>query len=97
MIRRPPSSTLFPYTTLFRSPSQASRHRLSKKPNPWSSFAGSRKASRSKQQSPLSKQLLSTLLMILKGSFPLSRKGYRNKGIREYGNRGIREYGNRVY
>src|SRR5258705_8585198 len=29
MIRRPPRSTLFPYTTLFRSPARArSRHRL---------------------------------------------------------------------
>src|SRR5271165_7388724 len=27
MIRRPPRSTLFPYTTLFRSPSQAARAR----------------------------------------------------------------------
>src|SRR5688572_31442803 len=27
MIRRPPSSTLFPYTTLFRSPSGRRRHR----------------------------------------------------------------------
>src|SRR2546430_3043839 len=27
MIRRPPRSTLFPYTTLFRSHSQFSRHR----------------------------------------------------------------------
>src|SRR2546422_4958433 len=26
MIRRPPRSTLFPYTTLFRSPSGVSRH-----------------------------------------------------------------------
>src|SRR5947199_1977773 len=26
MIRRPPSSTLFPYTTLFRSPLRAARH-----------------------------------------------------------------------
>src|SRR5437667_4254672 len=28
MIRRPPRSTLFPYTTLFRSPTSASRSRL---------------------------------------------------------------------
>src|SRR5947199_7518045 len=28
MIRRPPRSTLFPYTTLFRSDSGAGRHRL---------------------------------------------------------------------
>src|SRR5688572_32107253 len=27
MIRRPPRSTLFPYTTLFRSPDHAGRHR----------------------------------------------------------------------
>src|SRR2546427_9561773 len=27
MIRRPPRSTLFPYTTLFRSPDQATGHR----------------------------------------------------------------------
>src|SRR5690349_931203 len=26
MIRRPPTSTLFPYTTLFRSPPEAQRH-----------------------------------------------------------------------
>src|SRR5256885_7384365 len=26
MIRRPPRSTLFPYTTLFRSPADAARH-----------------------------------------------------------------------
>src|SRR2546429_7121008 len=29
MIRRPPRSTLFPYTTLFRSPSNAERHKES--------------------------------------------------------------------
>src|SRR2546425_4830228 len=29
MIRRPPRSTLFPYTTLFRSPAEADRDRLS--------------------------------------------------------------------
>src|SRR2546429_4521934 len=30
MIRRPPRSTLFPYTTLFRSGYQTPRHRLSR-------------------------------------------------------------------
>src|SRR3712207_8474552 len=30
MIRRPPRSTLFPYTTLFRSARRAARHRLRK-------------------------------------------------------------------
>src|SRR5260221_5038706 len=39
MIRRPPRSTLFPYTTLFRSPSSSSprsRHRC--RPWPWLSW-----------------------------------------------------------
>src|SRR5436189_3989104 len=36
MIRRPPRSTLFPYTTLFRSRGEAPRHRRA--------FAGSRAA-----------------------------------------------------
>src|SRR2546430_12783341 len=36
MIRRPPRSTLFPYTTLFRSESPTSEHPKSyRKPNPW--------------------------------------------------------------
>src|SRR2546430_9212604 len=34
MIRRPPRSTLFPYTTLFRSPSRARRRRHSPPPTP---------------------------------------------------------------
>src|SRR3712207_8246527 len=32
MIRRPPRSTLFPYTTLFRSPGRAPAHRLEQLP-----------------------------------------------------------------
>src|SRR2546428_4879838 len=31
MIRRPPRSTLFPYTTLFRSPVHRARHRATEK------------------------------------------------------------------
>src|SRR2546430_10135086 len=34
MIRRPPRSTLFPYTTLFRSARQLQRHRLLPEPVP---------------------------------------------------------------
>src|SRR5258706_13418380 len=33
MIRRPPRSTLFPYTTLFRSPALAGPGRLSRRPH----------------------------------------------------------------
>src|SRR5436189_5297155 len=39
MIRRPPRSTLFPYTTLFRSPTRATDRRMS-------AFAGSPKGER---------------------------------------------------
>src|SRR3712207_8483284 len=40
MIRRPPRSTLFPYTTLFRSPkTQLGRVRISLDPNPQLLFA----------------------------------------------------------
>src|SRR2546426_2038716 len=34
MIRRPPRSTLFPYTTLFRSPTLRARHRRPSSPTP---------------------------------------------------------------
>src|SRR6266480_5942309 len=34
MIRRPPRSTLFPYTTLFRSPSAGRRRRACPRPGP---------------------------------------------------------------
>src|SRR5260221_6601829 len=42
MIRRPPRSTLFPYTTLFRSPSTATRPRARPGPAAASSPAGSK-------------------------------------------------------
>src|SRR2546428_7606608 len=35
MIRRPPRSTLFPYTTLFRSP-KSNRLKTTSRPSPWS-------------------------------------------------------------
>src|SRR3712207_8781277 len=35
MIRRPPRSTLFPYTTLFRSAEVAERHRVRRVHLPW--------------------------------------------------------------
>src|SRR5256885_12693716 len=41
MIRRPPRSTLFPYTTLFRSP----RPGHSTSPTPWSCTSGSARPS----------------------------------------------------
>src|SRR5260370_5633532 len=55
MIRRPPRSTLFPYTTLFRSRSSApryswhiSRPRLGRSSSPWGS-GGRRTAARSEE------------------------------------------------
>src|SRR6478752_8136647 len=44
MIRRPPRSTLFPYTTLFRSPHRATRP--DRWPGPGPSDAGDRKSTR---------------------------------------------------
>src|SRR5258708_40042290 len=38
MIRRPPRSTLFPYTTLFRSPQQADKHNQNTVPYDLSHF-----------------------------------------------------------
>src|SRR5216684_6601204 len=46
MIRRPPRSTLFPYTTLFRSPSDASRSAWWPAPPSASSSARDRKSTR---------------------------------------------------
>src|SRR2546430_13080243 len=40
MIRRPPRSTLFPYTTLFRSLLQLLRHLLNRSSDLYSSFFG---------------------------------------------------------
>src|SRR5687768_18135440 len=40
MLRRPPSSTLFPYTTLFRSPDDTAVHR---RPHPWRARRGPRR------------------------------------------------------
>src|SRR2546430_5689672 len=53
MIRRPPRSTLFPYTTLFRSPAQvritATSHRWRKFANPHTeAYAGTQSESQSK-------------------------------------------------
>src|SRR5256885_5695699 len=47
MIRRPPRSTLFPYTTLFRSPSATRGGRWARSKNPLSGMpAGDRKSTR---------------------------------------------------
>src|SRR5690348_17689507 len=55
MIRRPPRSTLFPYTTLFRSPSGGDHHRESHgvgPPRPGTSFPRSEEHT-SELQSPV--------------------------------------------
>src|SRR2546430_12698229 len=45
MIRRPPRSTLFPYTTLFRSQSRANPQSPTPNPSPCSAANGARKSS----------------------------------------------------
>src|SRR6266436_7956762 len=46
MIRRPPRSTLFPYTTLFRSPALRRRHPLAAEPARHIRVHGDRKSTR---------------------------------------------------
>src|SRR6478736_9645443 len=46
MIRRPPRSTLFPYTTLFRSPAAGRRPRGEDRPRRPAGRAGDRKSTR---------------------------------------------------
>src|SRR6266576_5103967 len=46
MIRRPPRSTLFPYTTLFRSPARLQGYRLDADHGPEEVGAGDRKSTR---------------------------------------------------
>src|SRR3989441_5612966 len=48
MIRRPPRSTLFPYTTLFRSAGRAAPARRSSRPGPWPPAAHARRRPRSR-------------------------------------------------
>src|SRR5689334_24238665 len=49
MIRRPPRSTLFPYTTLFRSPCTA--HHVDLRPG-WELLAGLKRSERSWSEAP---------------------------------------------
>src|SRR5216683_5438703 len=49
MIRRPPRSTLFPYTTLFRSPSSPARRMASAVPSRRLSLTPARRSGRSEE------------------------------------------------
>src|SRR6266487_6027887 len=53
MIRRPPRSTLFPYTTLFRSPGSANRAPQRQPPPPGSSGSTRSEEHTSELQSPV--------------------------------------------
>src|SRR5436190_22158345 len=46
MIRRPPRSTLFPYTTLFRSQGKHQKKQEQAQPQEWSHSCGDRKSTR---------------------------------------------------
>src|SRR5258708_15379277 len=80
MIRRPPRSTLFPYTTLFRSdrsPSvclaECSAERRAACPCDWS-YAGRSEEHTSELQSP--DHLVCRLLLEKKKQFPQERRGH---------------------
>src|SRR5476649_2986442 len=58
MIRRPPRSTLFPYTTLFRSCGPASRAWPGKRPSAWKGFRSEEHTSELQSHSDLVCRLL---------------------------------------
>src|SRR5437899_4422599 len=73
MIRRPPRSTLFPYTTLFRSPTLALSRRVHEVVRPWKQ----RRRSRERTPDRKSTRLNSSHLGISYAVFCLKKK--RNK------------------
>src|SRR2546425_1986941 len=75
MIRRPPRSTLFPYTTLFRSPAKRpARRRASARL--WQPHAGARPGSRSEEHTSELQSLAYLVCRLL-----LEKKKKKIKGI----------------
>src|SRR5688572_32338914 len=80
MIRRPPRSTLFPYTTLFRSPTQYARARLSYRPSKASpQVARPREILSSRPRDRKSTRLNSSHSQISYAVFCLKKKKKNNK------------------
>src|SRR2546427_9406862 len=78
MIRRPPRSTLFPYTTLFRSPSTGTRRWLVPAP-PSATRRRSRTTSRPRRRDRKSTRLNSSHSQISYAVFCLKKKKNHNR------------------
>src|SRR2546425_6227466 len=77
MIRRPPRSTLFPYTTLFRSPSTPSARASSRRPPPFAPPPSSpRPFSRSEEHTSELQSLAYLVCRLL-----LEKKNERQHGV----------------
>src|SRR5256885_6878731 len=80
MIRRPPRSTLFPYTTLFRSRCTAARPRLHSRPSP-PPRTGRGRRSAAALQDRKSTRLNSSHLVISYAVFCLKKKKFYSFSI----------------
>src|SRR6266496_6107673 len=81
MIRRPPRSTLFPYTTLFRSPTGRATSRL---PRAWRDRGGSRRSEEHTSELQSRRDLVCRLLLEKKKNkthqpTPLNKKKKKQK------------------
>src|SRR3989454_3111474 len=74
MIRRPPRSTLFPYTTLFRSPSSTTTARLVRATEPTIAASSSGRSERRSSTDRKSTRLNSSHLVISYAVFCLKKK-----------------------
>src|SRR5260370_25876603 len=77
MIRRPPRSTLFPYTTLFRSPGRSASRELSRATCWWSICSTSAPSRRSEEHtSELQSHLNLVCRLLLEKKKHIIRKSY---------------------
>src|SRR5258705_7732850 len=83
MIRRPPRSTLFPYTTLFRSQSQRAKNFKSDRRLLFSHFADQRLHVKTRSEEHTS-ELQSLRHLVCRLLLEKKKKSAKNLGIREY-------------
>src|SRR5258708_11473253 len=97
MIRRPPRSTLFPYTTLFRSPGRRAKQALAQAAiKTWSGFNGSLSQDRKSTRLNSSHQIISYAVFCLKKKksekTQAQNEAEQSKGIGDDSNRNHHEH-----
>src|SRR3712207_8399270 len=75
MIRRPPRSTLFPYTTLFRSCALTVADTLGTPLNPWTATTAERVSDAFDRLAQLDRRMVSLEYTTQRGISPLARSG----------------------